>query len=185
MQVANVLLKYIHTLRSDCGAVLSVHNSLESELENLRDALLKTKLESTSPQPNGKSPSKQFLGRKKKSVIVYIPETTACVFRQYPRFHPSNNPSCVTSCPRGRCLQSAPQLQVQIYAHRLHSQPHPTPCICIRLTSLFHISSLCSQTVSFRLPLAEVLRGPGRRELHVLPLAVPGAPPGSLGAGGG
>lgn len=29
---------------------------LESELENLRDALLKTKLESTSPQPNGKSP---------------------------------------------------------------------------------------------------------------------------------
>lgn len=37
--------------------ILSAHNSLESELENLRDALLKTKLESTSPQPNGNSPS--------------------------------------------------------------------------------------------------------------------------------
>lgn len=79
MQVANVLLKYIHTLRSDCGAVLSVHNSLESELENLRDALLKTKLESTSPQPNGKSPSKQFLGGKKISYCLHSRNNSMCV----------------------------------------------------------------------------------------------------------
>lgn len=57
-------------------------------------------------------------------------------FSQYPRFHQSNSPSCVTSCQRDRCLPSALQPQVCMALFL------PFSC-SLRWESLFFLVCVC------------------------------------------
>lgn len=137
-------------------------DSLENELESLRDALMKAKLDSSSPQTTAKSPSKLHLHVFDTSIIknIYsLYKLPHVCFFPVSKISPVKQSQLRNFLSKGQMppvRSTAPGMYGLISTYLLYPEvgivTFSCVYVCFDLTVLYLFS--CSQPVSFSLPFA-------------------------------